>query len=344
MFKIDSPSAVSVMPTPSPSGTPGWFAHGNGTSVPYTVLTSDWANAVQAELLSILTAAGLVPDKTNQAQVLSAIQTLGRIKLTSDLQLYVSPSGSDSNTGLSSGSPFQTIQHAWNVIAQVYDGGGYQAYMNLHDGTYTSGLYTVYPAVGFNAVHIVGNTGTPSNVLISVTNSPGISFSLPGVPAAYVSGVKITATGTAGPSDLGDQGYGLVARDIMLVEFTNVEFGACSVNHIWAGRGGCVHVAGSYKISGSSLSHYACGNGGMLFATPASASTVTITGTPAFATSFAYANIFGNMQTTNLTFSGSATGTRYISSLLSSIATNGAGASYFPGNSAGSTLYGGQYT
>src|SRR5690348_7805556 len=119
------------MPTPSPAGTPGWFAHGNGTSVPYTVLTSDWANAVQAEIVNFIAAAGISLDKTNQTQLLAAFQKLGRIKLTGNLNMYVSPSGNDSTgTGLSSGSPMRTAQAAVNFAYQNYDFNGYTLVVN----------------------------------------------------------------------------------------------------------------------------------------------------------------------------------------------------------------------
>jgi hypothetical protein len=44
-----------------------------------------------------------------------------------------------------------------------------------------------------------------------------------------------------------------------------------------------------------------------------------------------------------MTFTGSATGPRYRADSLGLIQTNGAGATYLPGNSAGSTSAGGQY-
>jgi hypothetical protein len=44
-----------------------------------------------------------------------------------------------------------------------------------------------------------------------------------------------------------------------------------------------------------------------------------------------------------VTYSGAATGSRYGAALNGVIQTNGGGATYFPGNSAGSTSVGGQY-
>jgi hypothetical protein len=77
MHKIDSSTAVPSMPAANPVGTPGWFAHGSSaTGTPFTVLTSDWANAVQAELINVVEAAGITLDKTQDAQLLAALAGL----------------------------------------------------------------------------------------------------------------------------------------------------------------------------------------------------------------------------------------------------------------------------
>jgi len=67
-----------------------------------------------------------------------------------------------------------------------------------------------------------------------------------------------------------------------------------------------------------------------------------VTGTPNFVGSFANASRNGTLQAIGVTYSGSATGARYVASGNGVIYTGG-GASYFPGNAAGSTSTGGQY-
>jgi hypothetical protein len=49
------------------------------------------------------------------------------------------------------------------------------------------------------------------------------------------------------------------------------------------------------------------------------------------------------ISSANVTFSGAATGARYFANMNSIIQTNGGGANFFPGDSAGSTATGGQY-
>jgi HK97 family phage major capsid protein len=65
----------------------------------------------------------------------------------------------------------------------------------------------------------------------------------------------------------------------------------------------------------------------------------------AFAVSafFAYSSNAALVHAFGHTFSGSATGTRYLANGNAVVFTNGGGASYLPGNAAGSTATGGQY-
>ena len=67
MHRIDSSTA-----TPD-----GRFTEGNPTiPVPATTVTADWLNAMQEEKIAVLTAAGIAPDKANNAQMLAAILKL----------------------------------------------------------------------------------------------------------------------------------------------------------------------------------------------------------------------------------------------------------------------------
>lgn len=67
MHRIDSSTA-----TPD-----NRFTEGNPTiPVPATTVTADWLNSVQEEAIAVLAAAGIAPDKANNAQVLSAIRKL----------------------------------------------------------------------------------------------------------------------------------------------------------------------------------------------------------------------------------------------------------------------------
>jgi len=77
MFHVDNPTGVPVMPEPSPvsSLTDLFFTEG-GNSVPPTYPGPDWFNTIQSELLNIVRAAGLDPDKMDNTQILAALKKL----------------------------------------------------------------------------------------------------------------------------------------------------------------------------------------------------------------------------------------------------------------------------
>lgn len=74
MYRIDNNSAVGAIPTPEAAGTPGFFTDGDPTGgVEATIVDADWLNAIQEELLNVVTAASITPSKTNRTQLLAAI-------------------------------------------------------------------------------------------------------------------------------------------------------------------------------------------------------------------------------------------------------------------------------
>lgn len=336
MFKIDSPSSVASMPTPNTLGTPGWFAHGNGTSVPYTVLTSDWANAVQAELVNVIEEAGLTLDKTDSSQLLTAIQTLERIKVGGTLNMYVSTTGSDSNDGLTSGTPKLHAQNAVDTAFNNYDfqaGSGLQ--INYAAGTYDQKTIVYAPLPGYGAGSVVfnGNTASPSTVVIAPSTA-GACFTAQGAGRAYIQGM--TLGNTHGTSSIGGiPGSCINAILDGVVTVTQVIFAATQRSHMECGSGG--YIAGrTYTIAGGAQFHMAAGVGSTI---DVSLTTVTLTGTPAFSIAFAWAAT-GYIYLVSDVWSGSATGQRYLASYGGVFATNGAGTSYLPGNIAGDSTTG----
>lgn len=87
MFHLDNTSGVPEMPEPKDqqSITPKWFGESveqGGISWP----GADWFNTVQAELLNLLAAAGIQPDKKSFDQLSRAIPELGGEKLRAELR------------------------------------------------------------------------------------------------------------------------------------------------------------------------------------------------------------------------------------------------------------------
>ena len=76
-YRIDDRTAVSLLPAPKTTGTgqPGFFTAGDPqTGEGATVVTDDWLNMVQEELISVVQAAGIALDKTDRGQLLAAIR------------------------------------------------------------------------------------------------------------------------------------------------------------------------------------------------------------------------------------------------------------------------------
>lgn len=253
-----------------------------------------------------------------------------RERLTAARTYYVRTDGSDSNNGLAntSGGAFLTIQKAVDTTASL-DCNFKDVTIQIADGTYT-GAVAMKQLLAPGAFTIQGNSGTPANVLISTTSSNAVVNQIGGL-TLIIKDLKIATT---------TSGTGLFAGSSGIINFTNINFGACASNHKYAEQSGFINATGNYAISGGASRHEYCSRFGRID-TPAR--TVTITGTPAFSTAYAEANKASVLTNYSCTFSGSATGVRYAVALNGVIDTVGGGANYFPGNSAGTTATGGQY-
>lgn len=247
-----------------------------------------------------------------------------RDMLTANRTYYVRSDGSDSNTGLvdSSGGAFLTVQKAYNTIITL-DLAGFTATIQVGSGTFAA-LSCAVPHFGGSVV-VAGNGA--ANTTISTT---GNAIAVTAPTKITIQSLKLT-TATSGYCVYADGG-GRIAFG------TGLEFGAAATGHIRCALNGLVESSSSYTISAAAPLHYGAALGGIIVI---SGGTITVSGTPAF-TLFAEAQGLAELFCV-ATFSGSATGARYSSSQNSVINVNGAGANYFPGNSAGSTATGGQY-
>lgn len=285
--------------------------------------STEWERLAKGTALQVLrqNAALTAPEWATAREVLTGSRTY-----------YVRTDGSNSNTGLvnNAGGAFLTIQKALDVVYGTLDLGGFNVTIQVVGGPYTVGGSQTSPQVGAGTVTILGDATTPSNVTINVTSANAIAVSGAGTKLA-LSGLKLTATtsGTLVNATSGGQ-----------IDLTGkMEFGAAATEAISI-AGGVVNSIGiSHTISGSSPIFVDSSNGKLLWF----GGTTTLTGTPAFSTAFAYAQNIGFAQISGVTFSGSATGSRYSSNSNSVIQTFGSGATYLPGNAGGTTGTGGIY-
>lgn len=244
---------------------------------------------------------------------------------------YVRIDGSNSNTGLAdtAGGAFLTIQKAIDTAAAL-DLGLHNVTVNVAAGEYT-GAVTLKPFVtGGGKITI---SGAGATTIISTTSAHAVSTAV-NAKGYILSNMKIQTT-TAGNCI-----YAINFSEISVG--AGLEFGSCAGYHVRAEALSSISFSSAYTISGGAQIHYNATSFGNISAQQSA--TVTLTGTPAFSVNFAYTDNLGLLVVANITWSGSATGARYFAGTNSVIQTFGSGASYLPGNSAGSTSTGGQYS
>ena len=131
---------------------------------------------------------------------------------------------------------------------------------------------------------------------------------------------------------------GLEVRGSLL--FSDIDF-ATSFIHIRANFNGWCRADGNYTISASAQEHMRAANNASIFMF---GKTVTLTGTPNFSTAYVRAQNRAFIRCNGgMVYSGGATGKRYSVEELAGINTTGGGASFFPGDVAGTTSFGGSY-
>lgn len=265
-------------------------------------------------------------------QLLNPTNGGARQKLTANTTFYVATTGNDTTGNGSASLPWATPQHAYDYVADNVDIAGFRCFASCADGTYATGCNATTPTVG-GILEFVGNTTTPANVLVSTGGTPTF--------AAYdgcrfaIGGFKVSGTS-----------YLVMARGAGAKVLINdvMDYGSGGgallgqINAFWAGY---VEITHNYNITGGAGQHYYASGNGVI---EMGGITVTVSGMPAFAGQFALSSSNGTIQVFGNTYSGSATGTRYLADTNATIGTNGAGANFFPGNAAGSETNGGRYT
>ena len=255
----------------------------------------------------------------------------GRELLAANRAYYVRSDGSDANTGLvnSSGGAFLTIQKAMDVIAATLDLGPYVVTVQIGDGTYTAGLQLKSYRTTSGYVVFRGNVAAKTNVVIStagtaVGNAPGA--------VGYFQLLDFKVVGNFG---LNIDGPG------MHVDFNYLDFGTCTVQLQVQYFAWCQSL-GNFSVSGNAVVGFLAGRLSLLFI---SGSTITYANSPVYAARNFQASEQARVDMFGVTFTNgnTVTGKRYEIDGLGAIFTNAGGASYIPGNSAGSVANSGLY-
>lgn len=309
------------------AGTPQYATNGNpALNIPATKWPAYQYNALQEEILNVITAAGLTPDRTNNGQLLAALRGgVARYRALAQLTFYISNTGNDGTGNGTAGAPWATLAHALSVAINQYDHNGTSPIIQLANGTYAGFNIATFPiGVGSLGIQIIGNAANDALVTIN------------GNCSATAAGMVLNFSHIT----MAGNDAGLSAARYGVIFFQNMIFGQSSSYQISADLGGNVQCNGNYAISGGGVAHMFAGHNSVV---EVQGYACVLSNTPAYSSAFAQANSGGTLDASAMTYSGTgATGTRYNAGPGALIATN-AGATYFPGNSAG-VLIGNGYT
>jgi hypothetical protein len=286
-------------------------------------------------------ATGLLAAANNLSDLAStaaARANLGvREQLTANRTYYVRTDGSDGNNGLanSSGGAFLTIQKAVDTVAAL-DLSTTNVTVQVADGTYTGAVTVTGPWVGSGSVALQGNTTTPANVVITTAVTGAGALSVQSGGRLSVAGFRLVSSGAGATAGLKSSGSAILVTGPM-------DFGAANRQMQAFASGSIAFSAGiTYNISAGAVTHIFCSSGGNV---AIEGCTLTTTGTVAFSGAFVTSAFAGTVIIDGNTFAGaSATGSRYSITANGVVYTAGAATTYLPGNAAGSTGSGGQYT
>ncbi len=249
----------------------------------------------------------------------------GRERLNADRTYYMRTDGNNANNGLAntSGGAFLTLQKALDVAATI-DFNGHTVTIQIGDGTYTGGAVVPRMTGQGAAANLIikGNTSTPGNVILSVTNTGCIRAGAGAMARVVDMELRTTTLGSC-----------LSARSGGLIEFGNIRFGACAEWHLEALSYGSLYCIGNYAITGGAQCHMLAVTGFIEL----HIRTVTLSGAPAFALYFVFATTGGVIRLYGVTWSGSASGVRHLADKSGGVETFGAGVNNLPGGSNGTT-------
>ncbi|MGE5266095.1 MAG: hypothetical protein ACM3L9_01900 [Deltaproteobacteria bacterium] len=211
------------------------------------------------------------------------------------------------------------------MICAQLDTAGFTVTIQIADGTYTTGVNIDKGWVGGGTVVFQGNSTTPANVIISTTSDHCFDIAAPLAGPLTIRDMDLRTT-TSGRA-ISHDGDGVL-------RFTNLRFGACADGHMLANGLAKIITEAAYTISGSAPAHFICNEGGAIVLQ--GTFTVTLTGSPNFSFVFAFCTRTGKCVIGNaVTFSGAATGTKFLIDTGGILYLEGAATTKPPGNTPG---------
>lgn len=250
-----------------------------------------------------------------------------RERWTGDREYFLSPTGSDSNTGRSKSSPWATPIFAHETLLWNHDLAGYAATIRFAPGVYQGErgqLKAWGPLVGQGAVEDYAWSGVAGNPGAVKLN--GFGFHAHDFAKFLVTDVEISTSETA-----------CLGSFSGILKFARVRFsdvGRCF--HLWSRERGIIDAAGDYTIAGSASCHaYAFNRGSIML--PAK---ITIAPEVAFDLAFAVTQS-GGVDLSGARLAGSFDGQCYRCADNGSVRTGTGDPNFIPGTIPGVTTIGG---
>lgn len=283
------------------------------TKVPTSYLDTDTSLAADSDLK-------VATQKATKAYADTKLAiTAARELQTGAITFYVNGStGSDSNTGRSSGQAVATIQKGIDLAYSI-DTGGNNVVVSIADGAYTAGAVAAGHLIGGGMLYIAGNEITPANVTVTCASSDCFRF-VGG--RHFIYGMTLKTTGA----------YTLIrATMASYVQYSAMVFDDSGESYLSTESNSTTYAFGANTMIGDAVSAFHTTGHGTCVTT----GTFTLTGTPAFSAYFAGNAGMGSSTFGFATFTGAATGKRFLAHNWGVIDVGSGSDTFLPGSIAG---------
>lgn len=254
-----------------------------------------------------------------------------REKLTASRTYYVRTDGNDANDGLAdtAAGAFLTMQKAADTIAAL-DISIYPVSVQVTAGVFESAVYR--DPVGSGNINVFGQGDT---TIFRRTATSGSAISFAGDSKKW----RFNNLQYEAPNGAAANGVTVTGNQQTLIN--NCTSGVCTGFQLNVAGSGVITINGTHTIKGNAQAHWLCSYKGELVG----AANVILVGSIAFSQAFAICQMQALIRMGAITFTGSATGQRFIVGTQAQINVNGAGLTYLPGSTSGSidTATGGLY-
>ncbi|WP_022710441.1 hypothetical protein [Pseudochrobactrum sp. AO18b] len=286
----------------------------------------------EADSLASLDSAGNVP-LTQLGNVPEAIAGAFRTKLSTHVTINVTNTGDDEGGGLS--SPFKTISACLNYIYKSLDLNSFSVVIKLADGVYPENIVVNSMPVGAGTITgaypltLSGNVSNPGNVRLGAGS--GVTIQVINGGRIAVEGVQYVQSGYSNTAN----GSGSSIAIIGAVILDNQQY-----DHFASLSYANIVLSADYTVIGGAMNHIHATEGGSI--EYVGTRVVTIQNNPDFWGQFAGC-AFSVIKAINTTFTGSATGKRFLCHYNGEIRTETFNRNLFPGNIPGEVQSGGMY-